>query len=229
MIKSLIKAPATLLSKYTSNLIHSPYKTKMATAGFTYFLADCICQGYIEKKSSEDYCVTRAIRQGSVGAFFAAPSLHVWHSNILPKVVKYCTRNVTRVAVSVVLNETIFATYFISFLLFTFEALKTKSVEAGTQNVQDKFSNAFTSSLKFWPMISLINYSFVPIHLRPVFVSCWSVLWQSYLSYISNNMIQSLPEDLNEGQENLNYYRAPKKSETISMIPINSEILSMMA
>jgi len=229
MIKSLVKAPSTLLSRYTSSLIHSPYKTKMATAGFTYFLADCICQGYIEKKTKEDYCGTRALRQGAVGAFFAAPSLHVWHSNLLPKVVKYCRGNVSRVAVSVLLNETLFATYFISFLLFSFEALKKRSVDEGVQNVQDKFVPAFGASVKFWPWISLINYSVVPIHLRPVFVSCWSVVWQSYLSYLSNNVVQSLPDDLNEEQENLNYYRAPKKSETISMIPINAEAFSLMA
>ncbi len=214
MIKSLVKAPVTLATKYTNALITSPYKTKMATTGVTYFLADYICQSQIEKKQSDDYCIFRSIRQGSVGAFFAAPSLHLWHSVVLPKLVKGCTKNVTRIACSVVLNETLFATYFISFLLFSFETLKTRSLGGGAQNVQEKFVPAFSASIKFWTWISLINYSFIPIHLRPVFVSCWSVVWQSYLSYLSNNMIKDTQPVLAEelGDE-VNYYKAPAPEE----------------
>jgi len=39
-----------ILSKYNNALLNAPYKTKMATAGFTYFIADCIAQKEIEKK-----------------------------------------------------------------------------------------------------------------------------------------------------------------------------------
>jgi len=191
MFKSFFKLPSTILSKYNKALINSPYKTKMATAGFTYFLADSICQNYIEKKqhvqAEEGYSYDRSLRQASVGAFFAAPSLHVWHSLILPKIVAGCTRNVTRVLVSVFLNETVLAGYFVSCLLFSFEALKMQSVEAGAQNVKEKFVPAIESSVKFWTGISFVNYALVLVHLRPVFVSCWSIVWQSYLSYVSNN------------------------------------------
>src|SRR4051812_10021402 len=106
MIKSLFKAPVSLLSKYNNALQRAPYKTKMATTGFAYFLADCIAQRKIEKKELKDHCAERSLRQASVGAFFAAPSLHVWHSTVLPRLVKACTKNFTRVLVSVCLNET---------------------------------------------------------------------------------------------------------------------------
>jgi len=162
----------------------------MATAGFTYCLADYICQSHIEKKPVEDYSASRSLSQASVGAFFAAPSLHAWHSLILPKIVKVCTGNISRVLVSVLLNETVLAGYFVSCLLFSFEALKTQSVESGAQNVKDKFAPAIESSMKFWTGISFVNYGLIPVHLRPVFVSCWSVVWQSYLSYVSNNKLQ---------------------------------------
>lgn len=184
----------------------------MATTGFTYLLADGICQKYIEKKDLNDYSPIRSLRQGSVGAFFAAPSLHVWHSIVLPKLVKFCTRNVTRVLVSVLLNETVFATYFISCLLFSFETLKTFDVQAGAQNVQAKFGSSLQSSMKFWTWISLINYSFMPIHLRPVFVSCWSVVWQSYLSYVSNNQVTEMSSilDMKNNEEEEEVKITPK-------------------
>ena len=189
MFKALIKISTTALQKYNNSLLKSPYKTKMITAGCTYFLADYLCQNYIEKRneSNTDYSPSRSLRQASVGAFFAAPSLHVWHSLILPKIAKLFTRNITKVIISVFLNETILAGYFVSCLLFSFEALKKRSVTAGAENVKEKFIPAIESSVKFWTGISFVNYGFVPIHLRPVFVSCWSVVWQSYLSYVSNN------------------------------------------
>jgi protein Mpv17 len=187
MLITLAKLPGSILGRYNKALLNSPYKTKMATAGFTYMIADCICQAKVEKKDFQDYSPLRSARQASVGAFFAAPSLHVWHSILLPKLVKFCTRNVTKVLLSVFLNETALASYFISCLLFSFESLKTMSVQAGAQNVQNKFIPVFESSMKFWTGISLVNYSLVPIHLRPVFVSCWSMVWQTYVSYISNN------------------------------------------
>jgi len=215
MLKSLIKAPVKILSKYNNALLKSPYKTKMMTAGFTYFLADCIAQKKIEKKDSENYSLSRSARQSAVGALFAAPSLHVWHSLILPKIVKHCTRNVTRVMVSVFLNESILAAYFISCLLFSFEALKKMSVEAGTQNVKDKFLPALETSVKFWTGISFINYGLVPIQFRPVFVSCWSIVWQSYLSYLSNNRVTNLPAPVDREEEDIKYRALLRKSNAL--------------
>jgi len=201
MFKLLMKGPKALLASYNRSLLASPYKTKMTTAGFTYFLADCICQDYIEKRESGNHNFTRSLRQASVGAFFAAPSLHAWHSMILPKIVKGCTRTFPRVLVSVFLNETVLAGYFVSCLLFSFEALRTNSIEAGKENVKNKFVPAMESSVKFWTGISFINYGLMPVHLRPVFVSCWSVVWQSYLSYVSNNKVVELPELLDTVEE----------------------------
>lgn len=218
MLRSIIKAPLNILSKYNRALLNTPYKTKMATAGFTYFLADCIAQKKIEKKNADEYSLSRSARQSAVGAFFAAPSLHVWHSLILPKIVKHCTKNVTRVVVSVFLNESILAAYFISCLLFSFEGLKKMSIEAGTQNVQDKFLPALETSVKFWTGISFINYGLVPIQFRPVFVSCWSIVWQSYLSYLSNNRVTNLPAPVDREEEDLQYDLMLQKSKALPFL-----------
>jgi len=222
MFNTLTRFPKKILGKYNTSLLNSPYKTKMATAGFTYCLADYICQSRIEKKSVDDYSVSRSLSQASVGAFFAAPSLHVWHSLILPKIVKLCTGNITRVLVSVFLNETVLAGYFVSCLLFSFEALKTQSIESGAQNVKEKFAPAIGSSVKFWTGISFVNYGLVPVHLRPVFVSCWSVVWQSYLSYVSNNKVQLQEEAI---QTSINEM---EEEDIISQIPTHKLMGKLM-
>jgi len=189
MIKTILKSPLLLLRKYNAALLKSPYKTKMLTAGTTYFIADNICQRFIEEKSANKYSLERSFRQASVGCFFAAPSLHIWHSGILPKLIKPISGRFKAVALAVFLNETVLASYFVCSLLFAFEALKKRDPQAGIENVKEKFSSAIVTSIKFWTGISFINYGFLPVHLRPVFVSCWSIVWQSYLSYISNNKL----------------------------------------
>jgi len=198
MIRSIAQAPINLFKKYNQAILRSPYKTKMATAGVTYFLADNICQRFIEKKSKHSYSLDRSCRQGAIGALFAAPSLHIWHSSILPKVIKPIAGRFKPILLAVLLNETVLATYFISFLLFSFEAVKKGNIRAGVENVKTKFSTAIVTSMKFWTGISFINYGFIPIHLRPIYVNCWSVVWQSYLSYVANNKITETNQNIVE-------------------------------
>jgi len=198
MISSILKAPFRALQKYNQALLKSPYKTKMMTAGTTYFIADNICQHYIEKKTVQDHSFVRSCRQSSVGAFFAAPSLHVWHSKILPTIVKPIVGRFKTVLLAVLLNETVLAGYFVSCLLFSFEALRALDADAGVRNVKEKFSSAMVTSMKFWTGISFINYGLMPVHLRPVFVSCWSIVWQSYLSYVSNNNLKVIENKAKE-------------------------------
>jgi hypothetical protein len=202
MILNIAKSPMILLRKYNQALLRSPLKVKMFTAGTTYFIADNICQRFIEKKSSNDYSLDRSGRQAAVGALFAAPSLHMWHSSILPKIIKPIVGRFRGVLLAVFLNETLLASYFICALLFSFEALKKGDIQAGVQNVKEKFSSAIVTSMKFWTGISFVTYGLMPIHMRPVFVSCWSVVWQSYLSYVANNKLNQ-KENVMEEEEDL--------------------------
>jgi hypothetical protein len=197
----LITKTSSLLTRYNQALLKAPYKTKMTTAGTTYFIADNICQLLIEKKSKQDYSYIRSCRQSAVGALFAAPSLHLWHSTILPSIVKPIVGKLKVVALAVFLNETVLASYFVCCLLFSFEALKKMDPKAGVDNVREKFSSAIVKSMKFWTGISVINYGLVPIPFRPVFVSCWSIVWQSYLSYISNNKLNLIMDNGRKDEE----------------------------
>ena len=185
----MLKYLSNILQKYNQLLIDAPYKTKMVTAGTTYFLGDFVCQNLIEKKPGQEKSIFRSLRQGAVGLLFAGPSLHIWHSKMLPALVKPFTGRLTTLAAAVVFNELIIGSYFVASLLFAFEAIKKRDINAGIQNVKEKFPSAIIMSIKFWTGVSVLNFGFMPIHLRPVFVSCWSIVWQSYLSYVSNNQL----------------------------------------
>jgi len=88
------------------------------------------------------------------------------------------------------------------------------NIEAGTQNVKEKFLPALETSVKFWTGISFINYGLIPIQFRPVFVSCWSIVWQSYLSYISNNKLINVLPGMEE-KEQLQIQEEPIKNPSL--------------
>lgn len=41
------------------------------------------------------------------------------------------------------------------------------------------------NSLKIWPAVSAINFSFVPIEYRSIFAGLVAVGWQTYLSWLN--------------------------------------------
>ncbi len=91
-----------------------------------------------------------------------------------------------RVLTSVILDNTIYASYIIVTGVFFLELLKTGSVENSVANVQKKFWTMFVNSAQFWSAVSLINHTFLPIHYRVVFGNSCGVIWQVYMSYMVN-------------------------------------------
>ena len=175
----------------------------MATAGTAFFIADCICQRYVENKTTQEYSLKRSVRQSSVGVFFAGPSLHIWHTMIIPKIAQRFSSKPAKILASIVSTETAFGMYFVCSLLFYFEVLKTQSVEAGVRSVENKFWPTFGNSLKFWPFVSAINFSLIPIHLRSIFVNFFAIIWQTYLSYVSNNKATNIGAVLSDTEKNI--------------------------
>jgi len=183
----------SLFQKYTQRLQKKPYSTKMATSCFIFTISDYVCQTYIEKKTSADYNYVRTFRQAMFGTLFVSPSLHVWHSHFIPAVTRPLKTRFATVATSVALGETLLSSYFLSSVLFFYDFMASHSFESGKRNVQEKFWPTFLRSFQYWSGVSLMTYSIIPIHFRPVFSNCFSFAWQIYMSYIAN-----LKQDSNE-------------------------------
>ncbi|KAF9107028.1 hypothetical protein BGX27_008920 [Mortierella sp. AM989] len=56
----------------------------------------------------------------------------------------------------------------------------------GLQDIKDKLSNTYLSTLKanymVWPVVQLVNFSVMPLQLRLPFVSVIGIAWNAYLS-----------------------------------------------
>ncbi len=58
-----------------------------------------------------------------------------------------------------------------------------KSVKEGILDVKDKFGKIYMLDCAVWPMAQMINFSFVPQHLQPIYVNFLNIGWNSFLCY----------------------------------------------
>jgi len=158
----------------------------MTTSCFVFSSGDFLCQRYIEKKTGDDYSYTRTLRQALFGTFMVAPTLHLWHSRIIPAVTKPFQSRFKQIAVSYVLGEGLLSPYFLVVALFYYGYTKNFDFEEGRVNMTEKFFSTVLRSFQFWGVVSLFTYSVVPIIYRPVFSNCFSIAWQAYLSHVAN-------------------------------------------
>jgi len=184
--RTIFNFASSAFSRYTHSLIHSPLRTKMISSCLISMFGDTVCQKFIEKKSWEDFSFRRTLRQCSVSLLYTAPIWHLWFGILLPKIVKPLTYKPVRVATSVILDNTVYASYIITTGVFLLELLKTGSVETSVNNVQKKFVTMFWNSAQFWCTVSFINHTFLPMHYRVVFGNSCGVIWQIYMSYMVN-------------------------------------------
>jgi protein Mpv17 len=70
--------------------------------------------------------------------------------------------------------------------LFVF--LSTMSILEGV-SPREKLAKTYTGALQsnwmVWPFVQVVNFSFVPLDYRVLFVNGLSIFWNCYLSYIS--------------------------------------------
>lgn len=66
-------------------------------------------------------------------------------------------------------------------------ALIKKSFSEGISDVKHKFMGIYVLDCAVWPMAQMINFSFVPQHLQPVYVNVLNVGWNAFLCHTAQS------------------------------------------
>mmetsp|Transcript_40434 Transcript_40434/g.35890 ORF Transcript_40434/g.35890 Transcript_40434/m.35890 type:complete len:138 (-) Transcript_40434:415-828(-) len=106
---------------------------------------------------------------------------------MVPKMTSVVESRILQVLIPTFFSQTVLAGFAVTANLFLFEALKTKDITAGVNNVKAKFEIAYFASIKFWLPYALVIYSAIPIHWRVLSVNLGQIGWHVYLSFLSNN------------------------------------------
>lgn len=88
-------------------------------------------------------------------------------------------------ATKIVVNQAVFTPLFNSYF-FGMQAFLAGDnlVEVG-ERIKRTVPTSMVNSVKLWPVVTAINFTFIPIEYRSVFAGVIAVGWQTYLSWLN--------------------------------------------
>ncbi|KAK3056616.1 hypothetical protein LTR09_002409 [Extremus antarcticus] len=95
--------------------------------------------------------------------------------------------NVTNTAIKFGLDQTIGATVNTLLFIAGIDLLRGRSFDAATADCQTQFWPLIFAGLKLWPIVSITNFTLVPVQYRVVVGSVVGLFWGIYLSLISSS------------------------------------------
>lgn len=109
------------------------------------------------------------------------PAAATWFK-FLQKNVNLRNANSTILA-RVALDQGVFAPVFISVFLSSMAVLEGTSPKA---KLEASYVPALTANYMIWPFVQLVNFKFVPLQHRVLFVNLISIGWNCYLSFLNS-------------------------------------------
>ena len=168
-------------SNYNKLMNRHPWCTTSATSGLLLGMSDVIAQGIIEHRSLKEYDVRNTMKSIMIGCVFTGPGARTWYM-ILDRFVKGHTGLATVKKVHV--DQLCMAPLLLAALFVLSER---------REDIRLKFRTSYTSTLltnyTYWPWLQGINFYFVPVLYRSIFVHVAGLFWNSYITWMSKKDI----------------------------------------
>lgn len=88
-------------------------------------------------------------------------------------------------ATKIVVNQVVFTPIFNSYFFGMQALLAGASLEGTVSHIQRTVPISIMNSIKFWPVVTAFNFSFISAEYRSVFAGVVAIGWQTYLSYLN--------------------------------------------
>lgn len=163
--------------RYLLQLNRKPLQTKAITSACIAGLSDVIAQNIISG-GYKNWRRTLAI--AVYGLVWNGPSAHYWQ-----KFIEWLFKG--KSDLNTVLKKVVFdqCTYGpvcnVLFMSFATLVLEGKSLSYLGSKIKSDYPNVQLNGWKLWPLAALINYKFVPIQFRVLFVNVVALIWSIFL------------------------------------------------
>jgi len=161
---------------YLHSLASRPILTKTATTLGIMASGDLICQK-IEDRDRVD--LARTARVTSVG-LIAGPLYHHWY-NLLEKRLPGAT--LSRVCTKMLVDQSVMAPTIVSIFFFMVGILEGRPLGDVVAKYKRDFIDTMKGNYVLWPAANLINFKFVPLDLRILYINCVSLIWNIFISH----------------------------------------------
>ena len=185
---------------YSKLLIQKPLLTKSLTSCATNAFSDVLCQKLIitSKEEESDTSTSAAsidqerLGQAAVtGLVWSGPITHYWYKILFGKLTISINDPIIGLVVQILLDSIIFSPITISGY-FTLRSIMEGS---GIEGIKDKLSTRLVKTVlgawKFWPAANIINFGFIPLEFRVLYMNVLSIFWSFYLTYVNGQKIVS--------------------------------------
>jgi hypothetical protein len=150
-----------------------PIPVKSATAAVLSAIADIAAQ---KLRGENNFRLNSVIFQAIVAGGYRAPILHFWIAGVEKLCGKYAP-----VWIKVALDQIVFAPALIFGYLAIVARFNGKSWKEFKEDLKKTFRKIMINNYKVWPIVSLFNFKFVPVHLRVLVSNIVGFFWTIYL------------------------------------------------
>lgn len=170
-----------MLGWYQARLAARPLLTQSITTSILFATGDSIAQQAVEKRGLANHDLARTGRMALYGGVIFGPAATTWYK-ILQRNVNLRTNGAT-IAARVAADQLLFAPTFIGVFLSSMAVLEGGSP---SDKLAKSYVPALTANYMIWPLVQAVNFRFVPLHHRVLFVNVISIGWNCYLSFLNS-------------------------------------------
>jgi len=160
--------------------------TTLATSLTTYLIGDLLAQ----EIGGEPYDGVRTLRMLTIGGLASIPG-YKWFL-FLGTHFNYASRWAS-ISVKVLIQQFLFAPIFNTYFFGMQAVLSGHQPSVVIHRVVSAVPESVVSSAKFWPIVTALNFTLIPAHLRFAFSGLFAVVWQTYLSFLNRREEKTEP------------------------------------
>ncbi|KAG2446540.1 hypothetical protein HYH02_008527 [Chlamydomonas schloesseri] len=163
--------------KYIQELHRRPLRTKCITSACVAGLSDVIAQ-FITQGSYKNWKRTLAV--AAFGAAYTGPSAHFWQ-----KFMEWLFSgkvDIGTVLLKVVVDQLSYGPVCnVLFMAFATLVLEGRSLVELRSKIRKDYPSVQLYGWRLWPLAALINYRFVPLQFRVLFINLVALCWTTFL------------------------------------------------
>ncbi|XP_070500048.1 mitochondrial inner membrane protein Mpv17 [Chironomus tepperi] len=167
---------------YQRNVAKYPYTFQGVQSSILMATGDYIAQKFVENKKELDY--KRSANFLLIG-FCGGLGLRKWYG-ALNSTFQGSNKTVCTIK-KVAVDQLVFAPVFIGTLISSIGLLQGKKPIEIKTKLEAEFADILKANYKLWPAVQLMNFAFVPLNYQVVVVQIVAVLWNTYVSFKTNN------------------------------------------
>ncbi|XP_062592615.1 mpv17-like protein 2 [Saccostrea cucullata] len=169
--------------------------TNILTTGGLLAAGDVLTQTLeisMDKENKQKFCWYRTERMLAVGMALG-PFAHVWYSKIVDKLVPGVASTQTALK-KILADQLVAGPFFCSGFFFGMGLLEGKGGEGAVAEVKQKFLPVYMIDWCVWPPAQFINFRFLPVEFRVIYVACITLCWNTFLSYYKHMDVNKITE-----------------------------------